>query len=115
MVFVWVVRWLSGEGVGLVIRGMPDRFPAVQNDIVSLGKALHPTCLGGKCPCAYCKSLWIRASAKCIARAFDCRSRGCRFKICFGENHLLDEYIVTIACYYVVSRDKHLCLSSQLI
>ena len=22
------------------------------------------TCLGGECPCTYCKSLWIRASAK---------------------------------------------------
>ena len=33
--------------------------PAVQKDVVSLGKALHPTCLGGECPCTYCKSLWI--------------------------------------------------------
>ena len=32
--------------------------------IVSLGKALHPT-WPGDCPCPYCKSLWIRVSAKC--------------------------------------------------
>ena len=31
------VRWLSGEGVGLVILRLPDRFPAVPNDVVSLG------------------------------------------------------------------------------
>ena len=31
--------------------------------VVSLDKALHPTCLG-ECPCTYWKSLWIRASAK---------------------------------------------------
>ena len=31
-----------------------------------LGKALHPTCLGGECPCTYCKSLWIKASAKLL-------------------------------------------------
>ena len=23
------------------------------NDVVSLGKALHPTCLGEECPCTY--------------------------------------------------------------
>ena len=34
--------WLSGEGVVLVIRRLPDRFPAVPNNIVSLGKTLHP-------------------------------------------------------------------------
>ena len=28
-------------------------------------KVLHPTCLVGVCPCTYCKSLWIRVSAKC--------------------------------------------------
>ena len=44
------VRWLSGEGIGLVIWRLPDRFPAVANDVVSLGKALHPTCLGGIVP-----------------------------------------------------------------
>ena len=44
------VRWLSGEGIGLVIRRLLDRFPAVQNDVVSLGKALHPTCSGGNVP-----------------------------------------------------------------
>ena len=62
LLVAWGVRLQSGEGVGegvgLVIRRSPDRFPAVPNDIVSLGKALHSTCL------TYCKSLWIRASAK---------------------------------------------------
>ena len=57
------IRWLSGEGVGLVIRRSLVRFPAIPNDVVFLGKALHPTCLGGSL-CTYCKSLWIRASAK---------------------------------------------------
>ena len=38
------------------------RFPAVQNDVVSLGKTLHPT---GECPCTCCKSFWVRVSAKC--------------------------------------------------
>ena len=44
---VWGFGWLSGEGIGLLIRGLPVRFQAVTNDVVSLGKALHPTCLGG--------------------------------------------------------------------
>ena len=44
------VRWLSGEGVGLVFRRLPDRFPALPNNVVSLGKALHLTCLGGNVP-----------------------------------------------------------------
>ena len=53
---------------GLRIRRLLVRFPAVPNDDVSLGKALHPTCHRGECPCrecpcTYCKSLWIRASA----------------------------------------------------
>ena len=34
------------------------------NDIVSLGKALYPYLPPGKCPCTYCKLLWIRVSAK---------------------------------------------------
>ena len=51
------VRWLSSEGVGLVIRRLPDRFPAMPNDVVSLGKALHPTCLGGYVPVALDKSV----------------------------------------------------------
>ena len=34
--------------------------PGVSDDVVSLGKALHPTCLGT----LYCKLFWIRASAK---------------------------------------------------
>ena len=38
--------------------------PGKPNDVVSLGKALHPTCLRGECPCTNYKSLWIRASAK---------------------------------------------------
>ena len=37
--------------------------PGSANDVVSLVKALHPTCLG-KCPSTYCKSLWIGASVK---------------------------------------------------
>ena len=37
------------EGVRLVIRRLPD-LPAVPNDVVSSGKALHPTCLGGNVP-----------------------------------------------------------------
>ena len=38
--------------------------PSRANDVMSFGKALHPTCLKGECPCTYCKSLWKRASAK---------------------------------------------------
>ena len=33
-------------GVGLLIRRLLVRFPTMQNDVVSLGKALHPTWLG---------------------------------------------------------------------
>ena len=47
----------------IYIRRLPVRFPAVRNEIVSLGNALHPTCLGGMS--LYFQSLWIRASAKC--------------------------------------------------
>ena len=72
------VRWLSGEGVGLVIRRLPDRFPAVPNDIVSLGKAHHPTCLGRNY--TYCKSLWIRASTKC-----KCKSRRLKSQTCMSK------------------------------
>ena len=32
------------------IRRLLDRFQAVQNDVVSLGKTLHPTCLRGNVP-----------------------------------------------------------------
>ena len=39
--------WLNGEGVGLVIRRSPVRFPAVPHDVESLGKAFHSTCLWG--------------------------------------------------------------------
>ena len=35
-------------------------FLAVQNDFVSLGKALPPTYLGGECPRTYCKSTQAR-------------------------------------------------------
>ena len=35
---------------------------AVPNDVASLGKVLHPTCLGGNVPVL--KSLWIRAFDK---------------------------------------------------
>ena len=31
-------------------RRLPFRFLSVQNDVVSLGKALHPTCLRGNVP-----------------------------------------------------------------
>ena len=44
------VRWLSGLGIGLLIRRLPVRFLAVKNDIVSLGKAFHPTYFGGYVP-----------------------------------------------------------------
>ena len=44
------VRWLSGYGIGLIIRRLPVRFPAVLNYVVSLGKALHPTCLRENVP-----------------------------------------------------------------
>ena len=40
-------RWLSGKGIRLLIRRLPVRFLVMRNDVVSLGKALHPTCLGG--------------------------------------------------------------------
>ena len=56
------VRWGSRASNPKVAGSIPRR---AQNDVVSLGKALHPTYLGGgECPCIYCKSLWIRASAK---------------------------------------------------
>ena len=44
------VRWLSGDGVGLVIRRLLDQFPAMPKDVVSLDKALHPTCLRRNVP-----------------------------------------------------------------
>ena len=51
-------------GNRLVIVRLPVRFPAVQKgDVVSLGKA--PYLPRGNVPVLYCKSLWIRASAKC--------------------------------------------------
>ena len=50
-------------GIGLLIRRVPVRFPAVPNDVASLGKALH-LLASGECPCTYCKSLCIRVSAK---------------------------------------------------
>ena len=42
-----MAEWL---GIGLVIRRLLVRFPAMKNDVVSLGKALHPTCLGENVP-----------------------------------------------------------------
>ena len=53
----------AGCVIGLVIWGLPVQFPSVPNYVVSLDKALHPTCLG-ECPCTCCKCLWIGASAK---------------------------------------------------
>ena len=45
---------LMGPALGLPIRRLPWRVPG------------HFTLLAsGECPCTYCKSLWIRASAKC--------------------------------------------------
>ena len=45
------VRWLSGEGVGLYkSEGCWFDSPTVPNDVVSLGKALHPTCLWENVP-----------------------------------------------------------------
>ena len=35
---------------GLLIKRLLVRFPAVPNDVESLGKALHPTCLGENVP-----------------------------------------------------------------
>ena len=35
-------RWLSGKGVGLLIRRLPDRFPAPPNDVVSSGRGNVP-------------------------------------------------------------------------
>ena len=65
------VRWLSGQGVGASNQKVTGWNPGHdKNEVVSLGKPLHPTCLGGECPCTYCKSLWIRASAKCKCGAF---------------------------------------------
>ena len=31
-----------------------------------LGQGTSPYLPRGECPCTYCKSLWIRASAKCL-------------------------------------------------
>ena len=54
---------MSGHGIGLLIRRLPVRFLPVPNDVVSLGKALHPTYLGGNSP-VLTDLLWIRGSAK---------------------------------------------------
>ena len=48
-----VISKSDGRAVGesgLLIRRLPVRFPAVRNDVVSLGKALPPTCLGENVP-----------------------------------------------------------------
>ena len=47
MIWPMGVRWLSGKGIGLVIRRLHVRFLAVKNYVVSLGKAFYPTFLGG--------------------------------------------------------------------
>ena len=56
-----VVERLGNRAINQKVAGSIPR--AVTNYVVSLGKALHPTCLG-ECPCTYSKSFWIRASAK---------------------------------------------------
>ena len=68
--FVYIFKDLLGResdglvvGNRLLIRRLLVWFPGVQNDVVPLGKALHPTCLW-ECTCTYWKSLWIRVSAK---------------------------------------------------
>ena len=54
---------LGNQAINQKVAGL---IPAVPNDVVSLGKALHPVThlLRGECPCIYCKLLWIRVSAK---------------------------------------------------
>ena len=44
------VRWMSGVGARLVIRRLRDRLATKPNNVVSFGKALHPTCLEGNVP-----------------------------------------------------------------
>ena len=39
-----MVERLGNRAINQKVAGL---FQAVQNDVVSLGKALHPTCLGG--------------------------------------------------------------------
>ena len=86
----WVggVRWLSGEGVGLVIRRLLVRFPDRAKWRCVLGQDASPYLPQGECPCTYCKWLWIRASAKCKCSCYlsgsgeDARAQqpGCRSK-----------------------------------
>ena len=57
------VRWLSGKGIGLLIKRLPVRFPAAQNDVVFFGQGTSPYLPRGECPCTYYQSLCIRASA----------------------------------------------------
>ena len=44
------LRWLSGQGVWLFNQKVAGSIPSCANDAVSLGKALHPTCLGDNVP-----------------------------------------------------------------
>ena len=46
----WEVGGLMAERLGLLIRRLSVRFPAVRNDIVSLGKTIPSTCLRGNVP-----------------------------------------------------------------
>ena len=41
------LRWLSGYGIG-TNQKVAGSILAAQNEVVSLGKALNPTCLGGR-------------------------------------------------------------------
>ena len=62
-----VVGGLMAERLGnrLLIGRLSVQLPTETNDVVSLGKAFRPVCLGGNVPpCTYCKSLWIRVFAK---------------------------------------------------
>ena len=46
------VKFTHTQGIGLLIRRLPVQV-TLPNDVVCLGKALHPTCLGGECPYPY--------------------------------------------------------------
>ena len=59
------VRWLSGKGVRLVIRRLPVRFRPCKMTLCTWAR--HFTLLAsGRMSRTYCKSLWIRASAKLL-------------------------------------------------
>ena len=42
-----MAEWLGNQAINQKVAGL---IPAKQNDVVSLGKVLHPTCLGGNMP-----------------------------------------------------------------